>query len=84
MTLSVRLDPATERVVKGLAKARGVTRSEVVRDALALLAAEASRGPRASLYDQIGDLVGSVADLPEDLSERSGKAFRRLLAKRRP
>jgi Arc/MetJ-type ribon-helix-helix transcriptional regulator len=83
MTLSVRLGKATERMVARLAKARGVTRSDVVREALALLSQQDSGGS-ASFHDQIGDLVGSVSDLPEGLSERTGTAFRQRLTKRRP
>ena len=84
MTLSVRLDPETERLVARLAKARGVSRSEVVRSALTLLGKEASPAGGPTLFDRIGDLIGSASGLPADLSERTGEVFRRRLAKRRP
>ena len=83
MTLSVRLDPATERMIARLARARGVTRSELVRSALLLLEDQSEPQGGPTMYDRISDLVGN-ADLPPALSVQSGKTFRkRLIGKNR-
>ncbi|MGH9367463.1 MAG: type II toxin-antitoxin system VapB family antitoxin [Thermoanaerobaculia bacterium] len=80
MTTSVRMDPETERLLESLARERGSTKSEVVREALRL-AARKQRRPRRSErpYDAFRGIVGSVRGGPPDLSERTGQRFRQLL-----
>lgn len=84
MALSVRLDPGTERLVEKLARQRGQTKSEVIRDALGRLAEQekgADGGKRP--YDLVAHLIGCVRGGPRDLSVRTGEKFARLLVNRR-
>ncbi|HEY6323447.1 MAG TPA: CopG family transcriptional regulator [Thermoanaerobaculia bacterium] len=72
MPTSVRLDPETERALEQLARSRSVSKSEVVRQAIELLAARERQAP----FDRVADLIGSVRGGPPDLSEQTGKRFR--------
>lgn len=83
MATSVRMDTATERLLERLAHARGSTKSEVIRDAVRQ-AAKAGRGSRKSPrpYDAVREIIGSIRGGPSDLSERTGRSFRRLLLER--
>lgn len=56
--------------------------SEVVRKAIARLAAEQLRSDK-SLASAWKHLVGSVSGGPADLSENTGKKFREMLQKKR-
>jgi len=67
---SVRLDPETERALEQLARSRSVSKSEVVRQAIELLASQEAP------FDRVADLIGSVRGGPLDLSEQTGKRFR--------
>lgn len=84
MALSVRLDPGTERLVERLARKRRQTKSEVIRDALGMLAeqekgAEKKKRP----YDVVAHLIGCVRGGPRDLSVRTGEKFARLLLEKK-
>lgn len=84
MPLSVRLEPGAERLVERLARERGQTKSEVIRDALGMLA-EQERGTdgKKRPYHLIAHLIGCVRGGPPDLSVRTGEKFARLLMERR-
>ena len=73
-TISVRLTADEERVVRLLAKRRKRTVSDVIRDAVADFVISDAKTPYRP-YDRIADLIGSVTDLPADLSEGSGDKF---------
>lgn len=84
MPLTVRVDVKTERLLQRLARKRGRTKSEVVRDAIGVLARqveaeEATEHP----YKKVRDLIGSIHGGPADLSVRTGEAFRLILSARR-
>jgi Arc/MetJ-type ribon-helix-helix transcriptional regulator len=80
MTTSVRMDSETERLLDTLARERGSTKSEVVREAVRLAAKQRRRPRRARRpYDAFRGILGSVRGGPPDLSERTGEGFRRLL-----
>ena len=83
MTMSIRLDAGTEAWVKRTAKRRGVTQSDVIRDALAAQARQEGSGASERPYDAIAHLLGCARGGPGDLSERTGDRFRALLAARR-
>jgi Arc/MetJ-type ribon-helix-helix transcriptional regulator len=76
---SVRLDPETERALEQLARSRSVSKSEVMRQAIELLASQERQAP----FDRVADLIGSVRGGPPDLSEHTGKRFRQMLADRK-
>jgi len=82
---SVRLDPETERLLDQLARESGSSKSDVIRLAVRLAAAKPRRARRSRRpYDLLKGIVGSVRGGPDDLSERTGEGFRRVLAVRRP
>ena len=78
MPTSIRLDAKTQGTLERLARSRSQTRSEVVRQAIELLAAEDPPSP----YGAIADLIGCVQGGPPDLSEDTGGKFRELLARK--
>jgi hypothetical protein len=66
-TITVRLPDALAAEIESESLARGVSKSDIVRERLEAVAARsASRSPLAD----IADLVGSVCGLPSDLSAR--------------
>ena len=79
MPTSVRLDPETERALEQLARSRSVSKSEVVRQAIELLASQERQAP----FDRVADLIGCVRGGPSDLSEETGKRFHQMLADRK-
>ena len=83
MTVTVRLDEETKRLLQRLARERRVSRSEVVRHAIRVLAAEELKADQAEPYQAIRQLIGKVRGGPADLSERTGLRFREALRKRR-
>ncbi len=84
MPLSVRLDPGTERLVERLARKRRQTKSEVIRDALGMLAEQDKGGSEKKRpYDLLAHLIGCVRGGPRDLSVQTGEKFRRILLQKR-
>jgi hypothetical protein len=71
----VWLDSETDRTLERLARSRSVSKSEVVRQAIELLASH----ERQALFDQIADLIGCAQGGPPDLAEGTGTRFRQLL-----
>ncbi|TAK02202.1 ribbon-helix-helix protein, CopG family [bacterium] len=83
MPLSVRLDARTETLVGRLARKRRQTKSEVIRDAIGVLAKqEAGPDGRKRPYDLVAHLIGSVDSGGARLSENTGKKFAKLLRER--
>lgn len=83
MSTSFRMDLKTEKLLDQLARERGLSKSQVIRDAVRLAARDARRPGRASRpYDAFRGIIGSVRGGPTNLSERTGMRFRRLLADR--
>ena len=84
MPLTVRIDTKTERLIERIARTRGRTKSEVVREAIGMLAKQAEgRGEANRPYEAIRDLIGIVQGGQPDLSVQTGQAFRRLVATKR-
>jgi len=80
MTTSVRMDSETERLLDNLARERGSTKSELVREAIRLVVQRERRRRRAPRpYDAFRGVIGLVRGGPTNLSERTGDRFRRLL-----
>jgi hypothetical protein len=91
-TLTVKITKQLRAKLVATAKRRGVTQSELVRDAIetSLRAPDATTGP--SLFDQISDLIGVTAAGPPDLSTNKkyleglgldGPAYRKQVARDR-
>ncbi len=80
MPTTVRLDPETESMIKRLARKTGRTKSQVIRDAIRVLAksedgGKATGGP----YEAFSHVIGCASGGPSDLSERTGEKFSKLL-----
>jgi Arc/MetJ-type ribon-helix-helix transcriptional regulator len=82
MVTTLRLPAETEALVERIAKRTGRSKSRVIRDAIALLA-EREEGRDASPLDAISHLIGIVDSGGQNLSERTGRRFSRLVADRR-
>ena len=83
MPISVRLDTKTEELVARLARKNGRTKSEVIRQAILVLAESQGAGKKpAPPYEAVAHLIGCARGGPRDLSEQTGEKFRRLLLKR--
>lgn len=83
MPLTVRLDSKTERLIQRLARKRGWSKSEVIRDAIDILVKRAQELERTERpFEAVRDLIGSIRGGPSDLSERTGDRFRRMLEDR--
>lgn len=79
--VTVRLDEATRRRVARLASRKGVSTSEVIREAIQALVErhEASASP----YEGVADLIGAVHGGDPKRSVGGGRQFMRLLKDRR-
>ena len=73
-TLTVRLPEPLVAEIEAESRGRGISKSDVVRERLQLAAGSEQR-PHAPLA-AIADLIGSVDDLPADLSARRKQYLR--------
>lgn len=71
-TLTVRLPEPLVADIEAESRGRKISKSDVVRERLE----RAPRRRRTTRFDAIGDLVGSVEDLPADLSGRKKEYLR--------
>jgi hypothetical protein len=84
MSLSVRLDEKTQSLIERLARKRRQTKSEVIRDAIGVLATQEEKSSEQRRpYDLVAHLIGCVKGGPRDLSEHTGEKFRQMLRDRR-
>jgi len=84
MPTSVRLDPKSEALVRRLARAKRLSKSEVIREAIRQFAGGVSEEAAAGPFQAMADLIGVASGGPRDLSRRSGAAFREQLRAKRP
>jgi len=83
MPLSVRLDADTESLIGRLARKRRQTKSEVIRDAIGVLAKQEEKAVgKQRPYDLVAHLIGCVKGGSRDLSVNTGKKFRQMLVER--
>jgi len=68
-TISLKLPQDLLTLVEKEAKARRVTKSQLVRETLEKALGEKSRAGMVSCYDRARDLAGSIEGLPQDLAE---------------
>ena len=84
MGTNVRLPARLERLVSRVAKERGATKSEVIRNVLAMLEEEGQKARGgATPYQAMKHLIGCASGGPSDLSAEPGKKFRGMLLRRR-
>jgi hypothetical protein len=82
MTLSVRLDSETKRLLTRLARSKKVSQSEIVRRAIRAMAQdEVPSG--VTVYDQIKDLIGKHGSGRSDLSQQGGEYMRQILLEKK-
>jgi hypothetical protein len=80
MTLTVRLDAKTDRAVRALARRRGRTRSDIVREALVHYAALQERGNESrSAYDDWRHVIGIVNIGARHARMTTGEQFTEIL-----
>ena len=80
MPLSVRLDQKTESLSGRLARKRRQTKSEVIRDAIGVLATQEEKGSgKKCPYDLVAHLIGCVNSGGANLSQNTGEKFAKLL-----
>jgi VIT1/CCC1 family predicted Fe2+/Mn2+ transporter len=77
-TVSVRITRDEERVVRQLAKRQRSTVSHVIRSAVSDLVRREERKPLRP-YDQIADVIGSVAGLSPDLAGTTGEQLAEMM-----
>ena len=83
MPVSVRLDAKTESLIGRLARKRRQTKSEVIRDAIGVLADQEDKGAEKKRpYDLVAHLIGCVKGGPRNLSVDAGKKFHEMLVER--
>ena len=80
MPTSVRLDDRTRRLLEKLMRSTRKTRSEVIREAIEVLARTESSRAEPTPYAAVKDLLGCVHGGPVDLSEDTGTKFAELLS----
>jgi Arc/MetJ-type ribon-helix-helix transcriptional regulator len=68
-TLTVRLPEPLVAEIEAESRGRRCSKSDIVRERLQR-ASRSKKGRRSTPFDAIVDLIGSVGDLPADLSER--------------
>ena len=68
-TLTVRVPESLAAEIEAESKKRKVTKAAVIRERLEAGSAKDRSGSRQ--FDRIADLVGSIDDLPSDLSART-------------
>ena len=78
-TLNVRIDARTASLVERIARARGLTKSEVVRQALSTLREQEKEATPPPLSVRLAHIVGSGDSGGMQLSQRTGEKFARLL-----
>ena len=83
MPTSVRLDIQTEALVNRLAKRRGQTKSEIIREALVTLAQQEEKpGHPKTPFEMMAPHLGCAAGGPQNLSEQTGRRFAKHLRTR--
>lgn len=78
-TLNVRIDPETAALVDRIAHERGLTKSEVVREALAILRERETETTGIPSRSRMARIIGSWDSGGMRLSERTGEKFAALL-----
>lgn len=85
MPLTVRLSPKTERALNALAKRRRLSRSDVVREALARYEADDGRDNAGGRpYDAWLDVIGVVTLGVRDPARTTGEQFTDIVRQGRP
>ena len=77
MPTSIRLDFETSSLLDRLARDRGTTRSEIIREAIRLLPRPSELDPTdPTAYDRLVPFIGCVDSGGSNRSARAGEGFR--------
>jgi predicted transcriptional regulator len=79
VSLTVRLDAKTERLLNALAKRRKQTRSDIVREAIERFGADNEETTTETVYDRWADVIGSVRLGARDADKTTGDVFTELV-----
>jgi len=79
---TVRLDTELETTLERLARQRGQTKSDVIRDAIEHLAREQEAGGATAL-ERLRPFIGIADSGGRELSRQTGRRFREMLEERR-
>ena len=82
-TLNVRIDPQTAAFLERVTRQRGLSKSEVVREALAALRKQSANISEVPLRVRLAHLIGSGDSGGMRLSERTGERFTQMLLEER-
>lgn len=77
--LNIRIDAETAAFLDRIARERGLTKSEIVRQALATLRKQKRPAAAATPFERMAHLIGSGDSGGMQLSERTGERFARML-----
>jgi hypothetical protein len=77
--LNIRIDAETAAFLDRIARERGLTKSEIVRQALVTLRKQKRPTAVATPYERMAHLIGSWDSGGMNLSERTGERFARML-----
>ena len=81
--LNIRIDAETAAFLDRIARERGLTKSEVVRQALATLREQEKAAARPPLSVRLAHIIGSGDSGGMRLSERTGERFTQMLLEER-
>jgi hypothetical protein len=81
--LNVRIDPQTAAFLERFAREHGLTKSEVVRQALATLRERPQKAKGGTPFERMAHLIGSWDSGGMNLSERTGERFARMLQEKK-
>jgi metal-responsive CopG/Arc/MetJ family transcriptional regulator len=81
--ITVRVGAKTEALVERLARRRGQTKSELVRDAVQQLIEPEDRGhSEGTAHERLGSLIGCWNSGGMNLSQNTGEKFAELLRRK--
>lgn len=83
MALTVRLNPKTERALNALAKRRGLSRSDVVREAIEQYHVAGDVNSAGHPYEAWLDVIGVVALGVRDPARTTGKQFTAIISEKK-
>ena len=83
MTLSVRLDEDTRRLLTRLARSHRISQSEMVRRAIRSIAEQDPATEEMNVYERMKHLIGRAHSGRSDLSQQTGEHFRQILLEKR-
>ena len=79
MTITVRMNSETEKLLDKLARSKRYNKSRVVREAIQLLAEREKAVRNVSVYERVKDLVGVIDSGGRNLSQDAHRKVSQLI-----